>query len=348
MKTERVRASTPEVTADQRLSFVAVLNVLLKHLRLLVLLPLGLVVMVVAVSLFSPREYATSAAFMPQGGTSGSPLTGLAAQFGVGFPSTEPTESPDFYAALLTSRDLLAQVVETPYLVPGKAVQQRTLVQIYEAKGDTPAEKREDAIRRLRRNIAVGQDRKTGTVTVAASASTPGLSLQIAERMLDAVNKFDVENRQSRAHGERLFVEARLAQAKGELRATKDRVQVFLEQNRDYGNSPLLKLRENELEHEMDLAQQIVATLSQNYERARIDEVRDTPLITVVEKPVLPVRPKGTGVIRRSLLAIVIGLLLAITFAVIVEFFAAAKLIYPEDYARMRHLWGRGLGFRST
>jgi uncharacterized protein involved in exopolysaccharide biosynthesis len=65
------------------------------------------------------------------------------------------------------------------------------------------------------------------------------------------------------------------------------------------------------LVNNVTLRQQIYTSVAQAYEQARIDEVRDTPVITVVEAPLLPAKPDPRPFFRM----LVAGLLIALVVA---------------------------------
>ena len=115
-------------------------NVLLRERRLLVRLPLSLAVLVVGVGLLLPRSYTAVASFAPQSaGGSLSSLTGLAAQFGIAVPTDDAANSPDFYAELLRSAQLLRAMVDTSYVyLNGADTVRATLVQVYDISEATP------------------------------------------------------------------------------------------------------------------------------------------------------------------------------------------------------------------
>jgi uncharacterized protein involved in exopolysaccharide biosynthesis len=65
------------------------------------------------------------------------------------------------------------------------------------------------------------------------------------------------------------------------------------------------------------MREQVYVTLAQAYEQAKLDEVRNTPVITVVEEPEAPVRPDPRGVVTSGILGGLAGVAvgLAIAFA---------------------------------
>jgi uncharacterized protein involved in exopolysaccharide biosynthesis len=254
---------------------------------------------------------------MPQGRAQASPLSGLAAQFGVAMPSTSGAESPAFYADLVQSRGLLGSVVDTPfeYETDGGAKAKGTLTDFYKSKGKTPALRRDAAIRRLGDEVNASTVQKTGVVNLEVTAIQPALAVQINQRLLELLNEFNLRSRQSQAGEERRFTERRLSEVKQDLRTAEDRLQQFLQRNRDMRNSPELTFQADRLQREVTMQQDVYTTLAQAYEQAKIEEVRDTPVITIVQQAEFPVRPDRRGLIVKSLLGLIAGLLLGSALA---------------------------------
>ena len=65
--------------------------------------------------------------------------------------------------------------------------------------------------------------------------------------MLDLVSEFNLEKRQSQAAAERKFTEERSEQARTELLDAENRLQRFLQRNRDFGNDPSLTFERDRL-----------------------------------------------------------------------------------------------------
>src|SRR5207249_3089073 len=155
----------------------------------------------------------------------------------------------------------------------------------------------------LEKWISTSVSGKTGVVSFTVEARSRWLALGIANRTLEVLNDFNVHRRQTQAGAERRFVEGRLAELKDELHAAEDKVQRFLQQNREFRNSPPLLFEYERLQREVATRQAIYTTLAESYERARINEVRDTPAITVLQAPRLPLLPQSRRLVLKSVLA---------------------------------------------
>jgi uncharacterized protein involved in exopolysaccharide biosynthesis len=308
-------------------SLVRLLAVPLRHRRTIARWALAVGVAFAALALVRPRLYQSSASFLPQGSRTGSSFAGVAAQFGIALPTGgEGVRSPGFYADLVRSRSILARLVDKRYTatVDGRT-RAVTLVELYGNPGHAPALRRDAAIRRLREQLATELADKTGVVTVAAVTRDPGLSQQIVQHVLSELARFNLETRQSQAKAERQFAEARLADARAELRRAEDRLQAFLEGNRDLTFSPRLQTERGRLLEATSVQRQLVTSLTQAYEQARLDEVRDTPVITVMDAPERAARPEPRRLAVLTLLGLLAGTVVGAVVGYVREYLAAVR-----------------------
>jgi uncharacterized protein involved in exopolysaccharide biosynthesis len=78
--------------------------------------------------------------------------------------------------------------------------------------------------------------------------------------------------------------------------------------------------------------------LAQNFEQARIDEVRDIPVITIVEAPEPPALPDSRMLLLRGLLALVAGALLGALLAFFLTFVRASRTDTADELEEFRQL----------
>ena len=317
-------AAPPASRELQRL--VAVANALLRHRYLLVGVPLLAIGTAAVLGLRQARQYTSVAAVLSaQQSSSRSPTSSLAAQFGVTIPGAGSGDSPEFYADLIETRAILQPAAETPLSDDGQSLAQRL--------GGTAA-----AVERLRSATSVDIASRSGIMRISVRWDTPAEAQRVAAVMVAALERFNRERRQSRASAERRFVEQRLEESNAELRQAETRLQSFLQQNRQYANSPALAVEHERLLRTLAMRQQLVASLTQSYEQAKIDEVRDTPVITIIEEADLPLRPDPRGLAQRMALAGVIGFLLAAMFAIARDTIRRPLTGMSEELAELQSL----------
>lgn len=309
---------------DDEISLWEVLAVLIRRRSVIVWCVLVCAVIAVVVTVLQPRSWTTAASFRPQGSDGPGELASLAAQFGVNVGGGETTETPAFYQELLTSREILSRVAAASYPLEDASV---PLVDILEIESD-PEEPNAGELRLVKAvewlresAVSVSTGRETGILTLEVETEWPGVSRGIADALLAEVARFNLETRQSQAGAERDFIEERVRAAETALRQAETELQEFLQNNRVIGEFSQAKLQFDRLQREVLNRQQVYTTLVQSYEQARISEVRDTPVITVLQSPYVPVEPDGRGLVLRFALGVVLGGMVGVVLAFLVEVF---------------------------
>ena len=336
------------MTESGEISLIAPLTASLRRWRLVIFGPLLTGVLAVVLGLIN-RNYVSESMFMPETPSgSNAQLIGLAAQFGINLGGPETALSVDFYRTLIQSRELLEAAVRTEYnfVTSGEPPDSMhaDLLDIYEVPEKRSMKERVFRAQRiLRSKVDVSINRPAGLVTVRVTARWPELAEQINRRLLDMVNKFNVETLNSSAAARRDFAMRRLRDAEEGLAAAEEAERLFLEVNRRYQDSPELVFANRRLQREVNLRDELLRTLARSYEQARVDAIRDLPVITVVGSP------EGSARVARRLrrsatFGIVVGLIFVIGIVVMSEFVEAERRNRPEAYATFRRLWEETIG----
>ncbi|MES4784699.1 MAG: hypothetical protein C4294_01480 [Nitrospiraceae bacterium] len=125
-------------------------------------------------------------------------------------------------------------------------------------------------------------------------------------RLFGQLNDFNFQRRQVTARARRHFVEQRLLEAERALHRSEDELGNFLARNRRYESSPELVLEYQRLNRAVQVRQEVYLTLARELENSRIEEVNDTPTLTLIEPARAPVRKSKP---RRLLMAVAAALL---------------------------------------
>jgi uncharacterized protein involved in exopolysaccharide biosynthesis len=311
-----------------KLSFPALLAGTLARWRMAIAVAAGTVLLALGLALILPPSYRATASFVTTDAEIGvrtggladlaaSPgISGIASQLGISGPR-DPSESPAFYAQLLSSRELLTRLLLSRFPNPRSAVpaDSVTLLALLQIRSSDPDRALETAVKLLRRNMRVNVDLRTNFVVLTVDARWSPVSAEAANRAVALVSEFNKEQRVSRARARRDFLETRVAAALTELRATEDSQRLFYERNRSWENSPGLLVEERRVRRQVETANSLYLSVRQQYETARIDEVNNTPVITVVDQAVPPRRREwprvGLMLVAASVLGAGLGLLVA-------------------------------------
>lgn len=327
---------------DHQPGLLEVLNELLKRWRLLVGVPLGAAVLAGVVAFVWPPTFTATTAFLPESGQQSSisgGLLGIAGQIGasLGFSADQPSR---FYADLAQRRDVLLPVLDQKYpdprahRTPGDSV---SLLELLGPESGTQAQRIHAALKRFRGRLDVSVNNETGVVSVSVGSRYPTLAAAVANRLIGSLDTFNMVQRQSTARDRRVFIEGRLTLAQKRLTDAESALKDFYTRNRTWQSSPELTFEEGRLHRQVDLSQQLYVSLREQYETARIDEVNDTPVLTVVQRAVPPVERSWP---KRKLLVLVgflVGVALAFGAALTATQLDRLRATDPTSYDEFRY-----------
>src|SRR5207302_10815015 len=103
--------------------------------------------------------------------------------------------------------------------------------------------------------------------------------------------------------------EGRVATAEQQLRGAEESSRAFYERNRQWQSSPQLRFEEQRLTRQVAVQQELYLNLRREYETARIEEVNNTPVLTIIDHPAVPGRRISP---QRTITVLVVTIVVAI------------------------------------
>ena len=305
---------------------------------------LASVLLGLAASVIIPPVYRAKASFVANssstsklqgalGGSSG--LGGIISQLG-GSVGGDPSESPNFYVHLLSSRELLTRLLESRFPNPrtDNPRDSATLIDIMRIKNSDPQRRMELAVKQMTESMTTGMDAKTNLVWFSVDARWGETSAEIANRLIELVGNFDREIRVTKAKSLREFLQARHDSAQAALRQAEENQRIFYERNRGIiATSPGLRFEEQRITREVDLASDLYVSLDKQLEVARIDEINDAALITIIDSAVVPRKALWPRYWVTLFTAAAVGLLVGLLLA-------GSAAILSDWRARNPQSWG--------
>jgi uncharacterized protein involved in exopolysaccharide biosynthesis len=270
-----------------------------------------------------PASYRAGAAFQAEAAPSGQLGGGLSSALNA-IPGLQigGTTSALLLGDLLKTDAVLRRVIQDSFPWKDGRV---SLAKIYgyDRKADLVRDYR--TVNKLRKAIAVDVDIRTSIVRFSVEARTPELTRALAQALIAAIDTANIRLRQERARAERAFTAERSDEARQELGSAEGLLAMFHSRNRVIAGSPLLELEEARLKRQVDIAQQLYLQLRLQEEQAAIQELRATPSISVIDPPVLPVKPTWP----RRKLAVIAGLIVGFSLA-LTRLLLKGKLSAPK------------------
>ncbi len=186
------------------------------------------------------------------------------------------------YPTILKSESVLETVIYSKYQTK-KFSDSVNLIQYWGIKEKNRERDYEVALLNLRNGLDIGMDLKTGVLTMSIETEEPQLSADILNNTINVTDKFIRTQRNTNASEQRKWIEARLVEVQAYLSKAEDSLKVFREKNRIVIGSPQLMLDQERLLRDVQINSTMYVELKRQYELAKIEEIRTTPIITVMD-----------------------------------------------------------------
>ena len=277
-----------------------------------------LVVALLVLLLLVKPYYTSSVTILPDYGskeTTLSQLSGLASLAGVSVGQGAPTA---VYQNLLASEAVLSPAIYAKYKTE-KYPDSVNLIEYFKIKPDkglSPDLQKRDmflmAFNALNKGmVTTDLDKMSNILTVTARMPEAQLSADVVNNVVESLDAYVRTKRKSYASEQMKYIEVRLGQVKDSLRVAEDTLRDFREQNRVVTQSPELMLEQSRLMRNVDILSSVYLELSNQYELAKIDAIKDTPIVNIrdlAKDPILKAGPK-------RLVTLVIVMFLSVLFS---------------------------------
>ncbi len=304
---------------NDQLPVTDILLIFAKKIKLIFLITLFVVVFAIIHSIFIAKPvFKTSAKIMSLGGVSNSNVAGLASQFGIDIPlrQSEPKWS---YSEVLKSRPIAETMIKRKYDTK-KFGEQLSLMNILTI-GDKAYEGsleilKNKAINNFIKMFSINEDPIKGIYTIKLESFEAILCKEIVTDLIDVLDQHQREYNQSKTSETRKFIEERITATRNDLNNAENKLKDFTKSNRRIENSPLLQLEQQRLDREVSVLTNVYTTLKQQFETTKIEELRESKYVVVIDPPYVPLsRSKPNRKVRVILSGFLgIGLSLVIVF----------------------------------
>jgi uncharacterized protein involved in exopolysaccharide biosynthesis len=260
----------------------------------------AVLILTLAYLLFLTKPYFQSTVtILPEYGSKSnmlSQLSGLASIAGVKVGDSAPTE---LYQNIITSETVLQEVIYSKYKT-NKFSDLVNLITYFEIDGkdEKPSLKKRKEFLTLydiliQNRISTNVDRMTKILNVTVTMPEAQLSADVANALVNSLDLYIRTQRKSYATEQSYYLEKRTAQVKDSLAAAENNLKVFREQNRIVMQSPKLLLEQGRLMRNVEILQTVFIELTKQLEIAKIDQIKDAPVLNVKEFAKNPVKKAG-------------------------------------------------------
>ncbi len=254
-----------------------------------------------------------------KGGSLGG-LAGLASQFGVNIPmeSTADLSSPSLYPELIRSRTFAEIVFKQEIFSPSKKEKIPLLSLLTsDDKNNSLANKNEliqIAMDRFNQIVQFIDEPTTNFSTIIVRANNPTIARDMTNIILDELEKLNRFFRMQNVDEKIIFIKDRISSVEKELVSSETRLKTFKEKNRQV-MSPSLQLENERLTRDVEIQKGIFITLKQQLELAKIEEIQETSIVQVLDKPQIALSPSNINTTKSLSIAFIISLLISLVLA---------------------------------
>ena len=330
----------PYYYEEDTISLSDILLVLAKQLKLLIITPLALGFLTALYVLFIAQPvYVSSAKIMSSGGgSSTSQLQGLAAQFGVSVPGGASEGAQWVYTDLIKSRTL-ARVLLDRKFDTYEYGPQKSLLRIL-TYGDEEPEFGPDTLIKVGiesylEMIDVSQDKISSIYTITVNAFEPQFAADLCAALIEELDTHQRTYKTAKVKETRLFIEGRIVDVQKELEEAEEELKVFRDRNRQIQASPALLLEQQRFIRETAVLTGVFTTLKQQLEMRKIEEVRESTLVQVLDPPEAPLYRDKPNRKLSVLLSLILGFGMAVVMAFVKEYASNSD---KEEKGKLREI----------
>lgn len=338
---------------EDAISLADIMLTIARQINVVIIMPMILcALMIINVLFFTKPVYTSTAKIMSSssgGGTS--QAIGLAAQFGINLPTVQ-SEPKWVYPEIIKSRGLARSVLKRKFDT-NEFGPKKSLLQILTYGNDEPQSNLDKleitGVDNFLSMVEVSEDIKTAIVTININASEPILAAEINRTLIQELDAHQRKYNKARTSDTKQFIEERILNTEKELNSAEEALKVFLDRNRRYENSPALQLEKQRLAREVTVLIGVFTTLKQQLETTKIEEVKESDYVVILDAPELPLRPSKPKKKQMVILAGLIGLGLGLILAFIREYAANSEKEEKDKIIEAKFLVRKNiLGFISN
>lgn len=322
----KIEKNSSEYTDDSPFTLLDILLIVSRYIQIIFYTPIIICTITVVHLVFfaQPIYLSTSKIMSSNSGANGgmSQAAGIAAQFGININSNQ-TEPNWVYSEIIKSRTLAKSILNQKFNTEEFGLQ-KSLLQILTYGNKKPKFGKDTleiiAINKLLKMVDVIEDVRTSIFTVKVSASEPGLATEINKELILGLDAYQRKYNKSITSETRQFIEDRIIDTEKELKNAEEVLKTFMVQNRRIENSPTLQLEQQRLAREVDVLVGVFTTLKQQYETTKIEEVKESDYVVVIDPPEIPLTRDKPRKVTSVIFAAIIGIGLGIVIAFIQNF----------------------------
>ncbi len=298
---------------NSQIDLFTVAGYFLKHKRLIAVAVFLVMVLAAVITLTQPKTYTSRASILPSG--KADKLDKLKELAGLGGSSGDENSSA-LFPVILRSNLMLDAVIDKQYSFQrdGETVT-GTLKDYFQSQNS-------DLLRRSLVGMTnINEDVGTGVIYISVISDSPRFSQVILQSYLDELEAYNLEKRRSRAKENVFYLERELKTGADKLAQAEDNLETYQMANRDWDitTDPEIIMSLLRLQRDIEAKTKMYAFLLQQYEAAKLDAQKDTPIVCILDSPSLPTIKSGPHTVSTVLVSGLVALICMVLIVIAYE-----------------------------
>lgn len=165
----------------------------------------------------------------------------------------------------------------------------KILVSLTKANSNNPDLLKYNTLNKFKSDrLSINYDRKTNITSISVTVEDPLAAQQIAQNFYDELSLFINKSINDGAKIKQAFLNEKIQSVEIELYENENILEDFLNTNKLLNESPRLLKEFNSIQREITLKETAYLLLKRELEIAKIDEVKNTLKLIIIDKPNLP------------------------------------------------------------
>lgn len=292
---------------NNSIDYLKLLSEFWRRRKFILIFSISIAVITLLIALIWPKKYKSTAVILPDvdksrlGSFGG--LSDLAAMAGISMSSD--VSLAKLYPTIIKSESVLKNVIYRRYKTE-RFADSVNLIQFWGIEKETSERSYEVALEQLTEQLSVSSDIKLNVVKLSIETSEAQLSADILNTLIKELNRFILTKRTTNASEQRKWIEARLIEVKRDLERAENALKDFREKNRIVIGSPQLMLEQERLARDVQINTTMFIELKKQYEIAKIEEIKNVPIINVLDYARPPAKHTSP---REGIVIVVAGLI---------------------------------------
>ena len=183
--------------------------------------------------------------------------------------------------------------------------------------------------------IEVEQDRASSIYTITVNAFEPQFAADLCAALIEELDTHQRTYKTAKVKETRLFIEGRIVDVQKELEEAEEDLKEFRDRNRQIQASPALLLEQQRFIRETAVLTGVFTTLKQQLEMRKIEEVRESTLVQVLDPPEAPLYRDKPNRKLSVLLSLILGFGMAVVMAFVKEYASNSD---KEEKGKLREI----------